>query len=269
MKTNTPKIEKLANKSFIIKLIISKDDIQKSHQQSLQELQAEFETKGFRKGKAPLDVIEREVPFEKRFEKTASRVISQEYGKVIKDNDLKPIIQPRVKFEKAPEDFNNDWHIEITSSELPEVKLNKDYLEKIKKVKTNSKAKKEQQKTEEIVISLISSAKVELPEILIESDLQHQLSQLVNQAQQAGITVEQHLASQKTNIKDYQENLKKRIIREWTLNLSIQKIAKDNKIEVSPQEVQDMLKKNPALGQNMNLVNYILIQQKVIDFLKK
>jgi len=269
MKTNTKNIEKLANKSFTIKLTINKKDIQEAHQQTLKEFQANFEIKGFRKGKAPLDAIEKETPFEKLFEKTASKVISQEYAKFIKKEDLKPIIQPRVKFEKAPENFTEDWHVEITSCELPELKLNKDYLEKIKKIRKASKATEEQEKTKEIVDGLVSSAKVDLPEILIESDLQHQLSQLVNQAQQAGITVEQYLKTQKTNIKDYQEDLKKRIVREWTLNLSIQKIAKEQKIEVSPQEIQDLLKKNPALGQNMNLVNYILTQQKVIDFLKK
>lgn len=269
MKTNPKNIKKQANKSFTINLTIGKDKIRESHQEILKSLQSESETKGFRKGKTPLDIIEKESSFEKIFEKVASKVISQEYAKIIKENDLKPIVQPRVKFEKAPSDFESDWKIEITSCELPELKLDKDYLEKVKKIKTASKATDENQKTDEIIKSLLASAKLDLPEILIESDLQHQLSQLVNQAQQAGITVEKYLETQKTNIKDYQEDLKKKISREWTLNLSIQKIAKEQKIEVTPQEVKNMVKKNPAIEQNINLVNYILTQQKVFTFLKK
>ncbi|MPM89962.1 Trigger factor [bioreactor metagenome] len=152
---------------------------------------------------------------------------------------------------------------------MPEISLDKNYLDKIKKTKTESKATDENQKTEEIIKTLISTAKVDLPQILIDSDVQHQLSHLVEQVQQAGITVEQYLANQKTNIKDYQENLKKKIIEEWTINLAIQKISVDQKIEVTPEEIKAITDKNPALLQNINMVNYLLIQQKVFEFLKK
>ena len=269
MKTNQSTVEKQANKSFVVKLIITKDEIKKTHQQVLASIQANFETKGFRKGKAPLDVVEREVSFEKLFEEVASKLISQKYGEIIDENKIKPIVQPQVKFNKQVTGFDQDWDIEITACELPEIILDKDYLEKINKTKTNSKATDENQKTEEIIQSLISSAKVDLPDILIDSDVQHQLSHLIEQTQQAGITVEQYLANQKTNIKDYQENLKKKIIEEWTINLAIQKISVDQKIEVTPEEIKAITDKNPALLQNINMVNYLLIQQKVFEFLKK
>lgn len=269
MKTNQSTVEKQANKSFVVKLIITKDEIKKTHQQVLASIQANFETKGFRKGKAPLDVVEREVSFEKLFEEVASKLISQKYGEIIDENKLKPIIQPQVKFNKQIESFDQDWDIEISACEMPEITLDKNYLDKIKKTKTESKATDENQKTEEIVKTLISVAKVDLPQILIDSDVQHQLSHLVEQVQQAGITVEQYLANQKTNIKDYQENLKKKIVEEWTINLAIQKISVDQKIEVTPEEIKNITDKNPALLQNINMVSYILIQQKVFEFLKK
>lgn len=269
MKTNQSTVEKQANKSFVVKLIITKDEIKKTHQQVLASIQANFETKGFRKGKAPLDVVEREVSFEKLFEEVASKLISKKYGEIIDENKLKPIIQPQVKFNKQIESFDQDWDIEISACEMPEITLDKNYLDKIKKTKTESKATDENQKTEEIVKTLISVAKVDLPQILIDSDVQHQLSHLVEQVQQAGITVEQYLANQKTNIKDYQENLKKKIVEEWTINLAIQKISVDQKIEVTPEEIKNITDKNPALLQNINMVSYILIQQKVFEFLKK
>lgn len=269
MKTNQTNIEKLANKTFVAKLTISQDKIAKTHQEILKSIQADFESKGFRKGKAPMDVVEREISFEKLFEEVASKIISQEYGQVIKDNNLKPITQPQVKFDKQPTDFKTDWEIEITACELPEINLDKNYLEKIKKIKADTTLTDENKKTEEIVKSLISSAKLDLPAILIESDLQHQLSHLVEQAQQAGISVNQYLESQKTNIEDYRKNLEKRIIEEWTINLSIQKIALDEKIEVTEAEIKEVTDKNPALLQNINMVHYILTQQKVFDFLKK
>ena len=108
-----------------------------------------------------------------------------------------------------------------------------------------------------------------LPEILIQSDLQHHLSHLIDQANQAGITVQQYLESRKQTLEDYQSELKKRIIQEWTINLAITQIAKDNKIEVTEADTKDLLTKNPALSQNTNMLYYLLTQQKVLEFLKK
>ena len=122
---------------------------------------------------------------------------------------------------------------------------------------------------DQIIQALIKNAKVDLPEILIDSDLQSHLSGLVDQANQAGITVQQYLESQKQTLDGYKESLKKRIVEEWTINLTISKIAKDNKIEVSEEEVKDILTKNPALSQNINMIYYLLTQQKVFEFLKK
>lgn len=269
MKTNKTIVEKQANKSFVIKFIIEAAEIQKTYQQVLAKFQANFQTKGFRKGKAPLDVVENELSFEKTFEEVASKIISQKYGEIIDENKLKPIIQPQVKFNKQVTGFNEDWDIEITACELPEINLAKDYLDKINKIKADSKATDENQKTEEIIKSLISSTKVDLPDMLIDSDVQHQLSHLIEQTQQAGITVEQYLANQKTTIAEYQENLKKKITEEWTINLAIQQISVDQKLEVSQEEIKALTDKNPALLQNINMVNYLLVQQKVLEFLKK
>ena len=42
----------------------------------------------------------------------------------------------------------------------------------------------------------------------------------------------------------------------------------DEKIEIDQKEVQQILASNPAMGENINLLYYILTQQKVFDFLK-
>jgi len=268
MKQNSP-LQKNKDKTFILQLTIKVDDIKKEYQEHLKTAQANFETKGFRKGKAPLEVVEANVSPEKLFEEVASHVISHAYGHALDENKLKPIVQPQVKFKNEKPDFEHDWEIEITSCELPEIELKDKYLDDIKKINSDSKITDENQKMDQIIKSIVANAKLELPEILIESDLQSHLSGLVDQAAQAGITVQQYLESQKQTLEQYQENLKKRIVEEWTVNLAISKIAKDNKIEVSEAEIKAILEKNPALSQNINMVYYLLTQQKVFEFLKK
>jgi FKBP-type peptidyl-prolyl cis-trans isomerase (trigger factor) len=268
MKQNSS-IQNLKDKTFILNLTVDQKDIQKEYQLTLQSLQKNFETKGFRKGKAPLNVVKDSVSPEKIFEEVASHLISRVYSEAIKENNLKPIIQPQIKFKNEHPDLNNSWEIEITSCELPEIELNEKYRDEIKKINEDKEIKDENQKMDQIIKALISNAKLTLPEILVESDLQSHLSGLIDQANQAGITVQQYLESQKQTLESYKENLKKRIIDEWTINLSISKIAKDNKIEVSEAEVQDLINKNPSLSKNINMIYYLLTQQKVFDFLKK
>jgi hypothetical protein len=53
------------------------------------------------------------------FEEVASHLISHLYADQIKENDLKPIIQPQVKFTSKDPSFDNDWEVEISSCELP------------------------------------------------------------------------------------------------------------------------------------------------------
>ena len=268
MKPNLP-IQKLKDKTFILNLEIDQKDIQKEYQISLQSIQKNFETKGFRKGKAPLSVVKDSTSSEKIFEEVASHLISDTYSNAIKTNDLKPIIQPQVKFKNEHPDLDHNWEIEITGCELPEIELNEKYQSEIKAINIDKDIKDENQKMDQIIKVLIDNATLTLPDILIDSDLQSHLSGLVDQANQAGITVQQYLESQKQTLESYKENLKKRIIEEWTINLSISKIAKDNKIEVSQDEVKTILTQNPSLSKNINMVYYLLTQQKVFEFFKK
>lgn len=268
MKQNSP-IQKLKDKTFILQFEIKVEDIKKEYEKQLKIAQSNFETKGFRKGKAPLEVVKNNISLEKLFEEVASHLISHAYGHALDENKLKPIIQPQVKFKNEHPDFEHDWQIEVTSCELPEIELKDKYLDEVKKINTDKKITDENQKMDQIIKSIVTNTKLELPEILIESDLQSHLSGLVDQASQAGITVQQYLESQKQTLDGYKENLKKRIIEEWTINLAITKIAQDNKIEVSETEIKEILNKNPSLSKNINMVYYLLTQQKVFEFLKK
>ena len=269
MKTNSTTLQKQDNKTFTLQLEIKVDDIKKEYQEHLRQFQSNFETKGFRKGKAPLDVVEQNINPEKLFEEVASHLISHAYSDKIKEHELKPIIQPQIKFINKDVDFDHDWQVEITSCELPEIKLDQKYLEEVKKINSNKEISDDNQKMEKILDVLVKNGQVDLPELLIESDIQNQLTQLVDQARQAGITVNDYLKNKGLTLEQYKDNLQKQITKEWTINLSISKIAKDQKIEITDKEVADITASNPGLNQNINFVYYLLTQQKVFDFLKK
>jgi len=270
MKTNNKDFEKMADNSFVLRFTIAADKIDKEWQHALSHAQQHFEAKGFRKGKAPLSVVEQNVSKTAILEDTASHLLSHEYEELVKKHDLHPIIQPQVKILNPPVDKGKDWEVEITGCELPNFSLDKKVYDEIKKI-NNQESKtddKKSHKLDEVVEVMIKNSKVDLPNVLIEADIDHRISGLVDQINQAGLTVEQFLKDRKQTIEQYRDSLKEQVIKEWTINLGIDFIFKEQKMEVKPEEGKELIEKNPQLGQNINMVFYLLSQQKVFEYLQ-
>lgn len=269
MKTNQKEFEKMADNSFVIRVTATKEDIQKEYQHALLHAQEHYEAKGFRKGKAPLDVVEKNVDPTALLEDAASHILSHLYEAKVKENNLNPIIQPQVKILNPPVDKEKDWEVEIVGCELPNFEIDKKYIEEVKKINAKPEDKDaKENKLEQVIEVVIAHSKTNLPAVLIDADLDHRLSSLVDQVNQAGITVEQFLKNKNLTIEQYKDSIKEQVVKEWTLNLAIDSIFKEQKMEITPEEGQKLLEKNPQLAQNINLVYYLLSQQKVFEYLQ-
>lgn len=258
----TSNITRQKDSTFVITLNIGKTEIEHEYNHVLSHLQQSYKSKGFRPGKVPLNIIKKEIDPEVVIEETLNHVISENYSDVIKKNDLKPIVQPKVKFLNPPATLDKDWQIEITGCEVPPLELKEDFRSKIKTLNA------QKPELDVIIQSLLDFSTVTLPSILIEAEISQRLSQLIDQTQQAGITIQSYLKSKNTTLDLYKETLSTQISQEWTLNLAIDKIAREQKITVDQKEIDDTVLKNPNLKTNTNLVYYLLQQQKVIDYLK-
>lgn len=267
--TTNPKAElqQLKDKTFVLTLNLVKTEIDKSHQSVLKKVQTEYEAKGFRKGKAPLDVVTANIPESRMIEDVLNDLLTQVYTDKINQYHLHPVVQPQIKILNPPVTFDKDWQIEITGCELPQITLDPKYLDEVKKINTGKE--NDNDKLNLTVESIIKHSQVELPAILVQSDVNNKMSQLVDQVQQAGLTVNQYLKSKNLTLEQYQKNLEKQVINEWTTNLAIDSIARAQKLSVSEEEVKALVAKNQQLASNLNLVYYLLTQQKVFEYLKK
>lgn len=255
------------DKTFTLNFTLEQTTLQSEKIHVLESFQEDFETKGFRKGKAPLNVVEANVSPTALIEEVLSHTLSHLYQHKLEEHKLKPITDPQINIKNPPLTWDKSWEVEVTACELPDIKLDPKYKSAVAKInKTDSK---DNDKMDQTIKVLLDSSKVDLPKMLVDADLQKQLSNLVDQVQQSGITVEQYLKSKNETIKDYTAKVEKQIRQEWQLNLCISNIAVAEKIEVSKAEVDEIIKKQPDLAKNPNLVYYLLTQQKVFDFLKK
>lgn len=260
MNTNS-QLQKNKDNSFTLELVLDKNLLKKEYQHVLGHFQTEFEQKGFRKGKAPLDVVEKNVSPQAILEEVLNHLLPTAYQQALKDHQLRPIIEPTIKIKNEKLSLDTDWHLELTSSELPSVKISPSLYTESKKI--------DKDKTDQLVDLIIKKTQVELPQVLITHDLNHRLSGLVSELQQVKLTLDEYLKNKKTTITKLREDMTAQIKKNWTLNLAINQIAIDKKLTVSDKELDTVFAKNPELKKDPNLVYFLLTQQKVLEFLKQ
>ncbi|MFB6345288.1 MAG: trigger factor [bacterium] len=95
---------------------IPQEDVESERKQAINELKQEVEVSGFRKGKVPDSIIEKQRPQQVR-QALLERLVPRACGQVYEEHDLRPIKNPEI------EDFNFDdgFHMEATVLVQPSV----------------------------------------------------------------------------------------------------------------------------------------------------
>lgn len=265
MNTNA-KITNNKDKSFTIAFTVTVDEIKKEYNHTLSHVAADFETKGFRKGKAPLDVVKAQISEEKMMDEVVNHVLSEKYDGIIKENNLKPATQPAVVIKNPPFDLNKDWEIEVTSAQIPEIKIKPAAYTEIKKINADSKLEKEK-KTDAVMKIILENSETTIAKIILDNEVERKLTNLVDQIQKAGLTFDAYLKNKNQTLEQLRHELEHQSTEEWTLNLAISQVSTEQKLDPTEIEIKEIISKNPQLAQNPSLVIYLLTQQKVITYL--
>ena len=280
---NKSEIKWLDKSTFEIIAKITKEEIKKEYQVSLKKLAKSLTLPGFRKGKAPLTEVEKNLGKEVIYQELIKNVIPQAYQKALVEHQLKPIAEPKVTLASTKED--KDWEVKITSCVLPEIDLGK-YKEELKKLSAKGKIwtpgkdtkeptpeeKKtgEQKKLSTLMVKLMEVVKFDLPSFLTESEQQKRLVSLIDQLQKTGLTIEQYLSSKNQTLDQLKTEIGKQIESDWKLELVLGKIADKEKIEVKPEEIEKTIASTqPEEKQKINpyLLARFLRRQKTLEFL--
>ena len=125
--------------SFIIEGVVPKDEILSEKQNVLSDLAKEKKIDGFRDGKAPKDVVEKEVGELSVWQQTAQSIISKHFVEILASVKLSPIGQPQLQILSAS--VNNDVSFKLKLFSMPEVKLG-DYKETLKTIEKRKSFKR-------------------------------------------------------------------------------------------------------------------------------
>ncbi len=259
-------------------LTVPWNQIQTAYRQLLEQTARYIEIKGFRKGKAPLDLVEKKIDTGKIYGRALEKLLPKIYVDFIQKHKLKPLTDPQITPTKA--EPNQDWLFKVKIAERPQIKLGnyQTYLKKsLQTAKTKSKSnskktdknqspqKEDNKKLKLIFDSLLKNAQVEICDLLIETETKSALSRLVSQLQPLKISLEDYAKSLKKSVKDLVEEYRKTARDNLRLEFILSELIKQENPKISDQE----LAKFKPKPQETAYLKYQLQKQKVIDKLLK
>jgi FKBP-type peptidyl-prolyl cis-trans isomerase (trigger factor) len=265
---------------------IPQAEVKQAYQEVLKSVQAKTEIKGFRKGKAPLDIVEQSADKSKLYELVFENLFPKKYQQTIIDKKLEPVAAPKVTVKEAKPD--GDWTFDVEIALRPIVELG-EYKDAVKSAfskekiwtpgKTSDKKPEEKtrdQKLNQIFDILLKTVKVDISPLLIEDETNRSLSQLLDQVDKLGLTLDKYVTSLNKTI----EELKKeqQLNAEATLKLEyiLIKISEVEKLTATEEQYQEFLKtvKNAETLKQLetdpntqSAIRYTLTKRQVVDFL--
>lgn len=274
-------LQKSADGSIELTITIAWAEIQKTYDIVVDETVANAEIAGFRKGKAPKSMVLENLDKNKVYEETIKRLVPKAYTDAVTEQKLAPIMMPQIDLKSAEE--GKDWVVSAKTCEKPEVKLG-DYKKAVSTLKTEKAPKiivpgKEETKEEpkitvdDVLKALETAVTVTIPTILIDHEVNHQLSQLVDQTKKLGLTVEQYLASTGRTADSVRGEYADMAKKNLTLEFALEAIADTEHIAVTDDELQKIIEsaKTPEERQSLESQRYYLSslvrRQKTLDAL--
>lgn len=139
-----------------------------------------------------------------------------------------------IKVKEVPE---LDDEFAIDTSEFETLKELKDSVEKYLK---EQKEKNAENEVKNIIIDLVvENAKVDIPDSMIDSEIEYMIKDMEYQLSYSGIKMEQYLSITKTTIEDLKEKSKEDAIKKVKMQLVTEKIGELEDIQVSDEEAKE------------------------------
>jgi trigger factor len=284
----TYKRKNLPKNTVELTITIPKDTISEEYKKAFEMLQKVVEVEGFRKGKVPKDIAEKNIRKDQIFEQMIRNYIPKAYTEIVEKESLKPIISPRVDLTKAKE--GEDWEVRMTTAEAPKVELG-NYKEKVAAAKKAAKkndiwvpgkdkepteADKEKQKQAEFqaaLEALMKESKIEVSDLVLDEEIERKLARLVDDIVKVGLTMESYLKSKNTTKEEIQAQIRRETEDSYKIEFLLQEIADKENINVGKEDLDKIFgnikdpKEKEQAEKNAYYYASLLRKQKTLDYI--
>lgn len=288
------KKEKLPKNTIQLIVDVPKLDIKKEEEEAFSRLQQKLTVEGFRQGKVPKAIAEKHIHKDDLYQELAQKMISRIYQEILTKENLKPIISPKVDLVKAKE--GEDWQIKISLAEKPVVELG-DYKKVIQDVKAKAEKsniwvpgkdknplrqpaddgkKPEEDKNKllnEILTALLKETKLEISDLVVDEEINHRLTHLIDEIQKIGLTTENYLKSKNLTMESLKAQFRKETEDTYKLEFALAEIADKENVKIEKADLDKLFlnirdeKERKKAEQNSYYYATILRKQKTLDYL--
>jgi trigger factor len=280
-------IQKLSKAQLEIKFEVSVEEFKPYMDKAVSHLTEEVQLEGFRKGKAPKEMVEAKVGKEAIFQHATEDCIRESYIQSVKENNLEPLGQPEIEILKSapdnplefrarisviPEIVLPDYKEVVSQIKRKEVEVTKEELERLKKQK---EAQEKERLRDELLDKISEKTKIEIPAVLIESEKQRMVEGLKQQvSQMLGLNYEDYLKKLNKTEKELINSFSAEAEKKVKNSLVLREIVKKENIIVSQAELEketdEFTKSNPNIdrGQIKEYAESVIKNEKTFQLLE-
>ena len=340
-------IKKLPKSTLSIEVVIPADTFESDREKALKRAGEHVELPGFRKGKVPANILEKELNPMMLLEEMADIAINEHLPKVFKEEKIDAIGRPEITLTKVAK--GNDLEFTATVATLPEVKLpdykkiaakenkevgdmtvtDKELEEGIKELKKarehnrihqsgeehdhaafeklefdatlddeyvkslgafenvdafkekfreNIKGEKLAREVEKrriaIIEKLLEETKIEVPDLLIETEAENLINRMKADIAQAGMEFEEYLKHINKSEADIKKDLMPDAEKRAKTELVMMEIAKAEKLEPDMKMVEEETKRLIQTYQDADptrarmYVAHMMLNEEILKFLE-
>ena len=251
------KVENQPKSTIKVTVTVPNIKIKEAFEKTLDVAVEQTLVEGFRKGKAPRDMVRDQVGVSKLYGDVINEILQTFYPQALKENHIAAIANPKVEIKEF--DIKKDLEFTATVAVKPEVKIGnykkslKDYYTKrVEDTKKQNIADAKEGETpavphvhlspNEVIDILVKEATLEVSDLLIEDETERMMARLVDQAQSISLSIDQYLKAQnKTSEqlkKDYAAMAERNLKAEFVMG----KLISDTKVEADDKEIEETIK---------------------------
>lgn len=336
------KVENKEKSIVEVKVTMPFSEVEKNIENVEKQLVESTEIEGFRKGKAPKEMVVAKLGGDKILQEASSMTINEAFPEILKKEKIKIIGYPAISVTKLAEGNDFEFTMEITV--YPEVKLPdykklakgvkkevrdvkdeeiekviKNLLEMQNNMKKGSLSEEEQKdfkeeteltedfikqlgpytKVEEfkkqvkddlhkeaelqavsehrgkIAEAILEELKIEVPELLVNAEIDKILAQLKDDVQMSGSSFEDYLKKEGKDEVTIREHFRGEAEKRAKIEIVLKEIAKEEKISPDEKEVQKQVEQIAQTYKDVDLENIklyvenIMVNDAVMKFLEE
>jgi FKBP-type peptidyl-prolyl cis-trans isomerase (trigger factor) len=258
-KTTEPTNQSPIGENTVLTLTVPKETHKKAYKSSLQRISSIVTVPGFRKGKAPTNLVETHVGSAKILDQVLEDVLPEIYSKAVTEAGIVPLVQPHLEVKELPPE--GDWVVTASTAVAPTVTLG-DWKKivttagkEFKKQQTDASTKKsedqkepsteevEQQQLSFVFGKLIEAVNPKIAPLLLEHETRRQIEEFARHLASHRMELDQYLQATGKTVEALQQEYAASSVATLQLEFVLDAVTTELDPKPTEKEVQDLLGK--------------------------